>query len=98
MARTGRLYGGRKAVTTAGTQVQLEAGGRACLEVTVCAALTNTGTITVGDSSVDGASATRTGIPLAAGEKWVLPVNDLSEVWVDSTVNGEAVTFVAVIL
>jgi hypothetical protein len=55
----------------------------------------NTGIITFGGSQVDAALATRRGYPLTAGEKspWI-PVDDLYNVYIDTTVNGDGVTYI----
>lgn len=83
---------GRKVVTTAGTAVALAAVTR-CKSVAITAETDNTGVITVGDSSVVGALATRKGTPLAAGQSVAFDINDLSLVFIDTTVNGDGVTF-----
>lgn len=83
---------GRKTVTTAGTAVAL-ASSTACESVCVTALSTNTGTVVVGASTVVAAAGTRRGTPLAANESVTFNVGDLSKIYVDSTVNGEGVSF-----
>lgn len=82
---------GRTIVTTAGTAVEL--GAVRCSWVTITAETDNTGIIAVGGSSVVAALATRRGIPLAPGDSVTLPVAHLSQVFIDSTVSTDGVTF-----
>jgi len=92
-----KLGEGRKIVTTAATAVALVSSSLAVDYVIITAetgTVANTGYITVGDSSVIGADATRTGHPLAAGDSVTLYDVDLQEVYIDATVSTEGVTFV----
>ena len=82
---------GRKVVTTAGTAVTL-ASSTPTNFVIITAETDNTGMIVVGGSTVIAALATRQGTPLAAGESLVVPVEDLSWVYIYYTVNGDGVT------
>lgn len=82
----------RKVVTTAGTAVAL-AATTACKRVTITAETDNTGVIVVGGSGVVAALATRQGVPLNAGDTYELDITDLASVYIDSTVNGDGVTF-----
>ena len=82
----------RKTVTAAGTRVAL-ASSTACKQVIITAETDNTGNITVGGSTVVAALATRRGIPLAAGDSVALEIDNLADVFIDSTVNGDGVTF-----
>jgi hypothetical protein len=91
---------GRKVVTTAGTAVPLSASAVYFTSLVVCAETDNTGNITVGKSTVVAALATRAGIPLSAGDCYDVPigvkgktVGDLQDVYIDSTVNGDGVTY-----
>lgn len=86
---------GHKEVTTAGTQVAL-AASTSCKRVTIQAYRANTGIITVGGSGVDGSASigTGTGASLAAGESISFDINNLSTVFIDSTVNGEGVRYI----
>jgi len=84
---------GRKIVTTAGTRVAL-ASTTAAKWVTITAETDNTGYIVVGSAAgVIAALATREGTPLAAGDTITLPLDDLADVGLDSTVNGDGVSF-----
>ena len=86
---------GRKVVTTAGTRVAL-ASSTACKEVVITAETDNTGIVAVGAAgTVIAALATRTGIPLNAGDSIVLQTDNLADVGLDSTVSGDGVTFMA---
>jgi hypothetical protein len=84
---------GRKVVTTAGTAVAIAATSTPVTSIAITAETDNTGTIVVGSSTVVAALATRRGIPLAAGDSTILENVDLSEVYLDSTVNGDGVTY-----
>ena len=93
---------GRKIVTTAGTRVQLSATNRAVKKIIISAETDNTGYVTVGESAVIGATATRIGTPIApvfAGavktceSQIELCDVDLFDIWLDSTVNGDGVTY-----
>lgn len=84
---------GRTVVTTAGTRVQLATTSVKCRSVAITAETDNTGVITVGGSTVVGALATRRGTPLAAGASVSFDINDLAKVYLDTTVNGDGVTY-----
>lgn len=88
VASTG-LYYGKKTVTTAGTRVAL-ASSQAVKSVVIKALQTNTGYIYVGDSSV----ASTNGFQLLAGDTVSLDIANLSTVNIDSSVNGEGVTYI----
>jgi hypothetical protein len=87
------IANGIKNVTTSGTPVQLLSSTTACTTVIVCAKPTNTGVIAVGASTVIAASASLNSIPLMPGDSISLPINDVSKVYIDATVNGEGATF-----
>lgn len=87
---------GRKTVTTAGTPVRLGTS-QSIDAVAITALSTNTGTICVGSKTVKAKAEERTGIPLAASQAMSIDTDDLGDVWIDSTVNGEGVTWTAVI-
>lgn len=87
---------GRKVVTTAGTAVQLSTSTARVGSVAIQAETDNTGRIAVGGSSVVAAEgATCQGIVLAAGESVSLDIDQLTDIYIDSTVNGDGVTFAA---
>ena len=83
---------GRQTVTTPGTAVAL-AASTAIKEVTVTAELTNTGTITVGGSTVVDAVATRRGTPLYPGDSDTVASDNLAEVFIDAEVGTDGVTY-----
>ena len=83
---------GRKVVTTAGTRVALAASTR-CRRVEITAETDNTGVIVVGGSGVVATQATRNGTPLNPGDTMTIEIDDLAKVYLDSTVNGDGVTF-----
>lgn len=78
-------------VTTAGTRVAL-ATSQIVRSVTIKAKATNTGKIYVGDSSVASAN----GFRLDPGETVSFEIQNLSSIYIDSAVNGEGVTYLAV--
>lgn len=84
------IFNGLTNVTTAGTRVTL-AASQAVKSVAIKARSTNTGTIYVGNSSV----ASTNGIQLLAGETVSLNIANLNTVNIDSSVNGEGVTYIA---
>ena len=86
------LSEGRKVVAAAGTAVVLGAS-TTIKEVLITAELNNTGVISVGGSGVIAAEATREGTPLEAGESMRIVTSDLANVYIDSTVNGDGVTY-----
>lgn len=92
MVAKGGIGNGRKTVTTVGAALALASATRANW-VVITAETDNTGIITVGSSTVVGALATRQGVPLSAGESVSLIVADLADVFLDTTVNGDGVTF-----
>lgn len=82
------IYTGKTTVTTAGTQVAL-ASSQTIKSVTIKALSTNTGFIYVGNSGVDSTN----GFQLSAGDTVSLDLTNLSTVYIDSSVNGEGVTY-----
>ena len=85
------IYNGQKNVTTAGTRAVLGTS-QAILSITITAKLTNTGNIYVGNSSVTSSN----GAILSAGDSLSLDTNDISNVYIDSDVSGEGVSYIAV--
>ena len=84
---------GVKTVTTAGTDVVL-ASSTTCKKVDIQAQTDNTGVIAIGGSGVDATIATGNGILLEAGDVYSLEIDDLADIYIDSTVNGEGVRFI----
>ncbi len=87
-------FSGQKTVTAAGTAERLHTGLQVNSPVMVKALPANSGTMYVGGVAGDVSSSN--GMPLAAGEVAVFEfIGDLSEIWVDSTVNGEGVAWIS---
>lgn len=84
---------GRQTVTTAGTRVQLSTTNTPITEVIITAETDNTGIIVVGVGTVVATLATRQGTPLLAGESLVMTEDNLTEIWLDSTVSTDGVTY-----
>lgn len=80
-----------KNVTTAGTAVSLVAATTPCREVLIQAKRTNTGVIFIGPSSV--LNNYTNGVYLEKGDSVRFFCTDLLELYVNSTVNGEGVTY-----
>ena len=78
-------------VTTAGTRVQLSSV--ACREITIIAKRANTGYIYVGGVTV---SSTVYGAELEAKDSITIPVSNADEIYIDSSVSGEGISYVAV--
>lgn len=83
---------GVKTVTTAGTDVALAASTPAKV-VIIQAQTDNTGAIAVGASGVDATVATGSGVLLYAGDSVALEIDNLADVYIDATVNGEGVRY-----
>ena len=85
------IYNGQKTVTTAGTQVALASSQAITHSVKIKALHGNSGWIYVGNSSVSSSN----GYVLDAGETLEIQVANLATVYIDSSVNGEGVSYVA---
>lgn len=88
---------GSKSVTTAGTAERLVASSKKVQRVILVSRKGNTGSVHIGDSTVDQSSAPGLQL-LAAGDKVELvgprdQVIDLYDIWVDVSVSDEAVDF-----
>jgi hypothetical protein len=84
---------GQKTVTTAGTAVVM---GSARIEgpMMIKALDTNTGVVAVGSDGAGDVTVSN-GLRLAAGESVVFAwVGSLAELWLDSAVNGEGVSWI----
>lgn len=89
-----RLISGRKTVSSAGTAEALSSVSIGIKGCVVCAEDSNTGTISVGgQNGTVAVEPTRTGIYLLTADCAMIPVNDLSNIYVNSTINGDGVTF-----
>lgn len=85
------LNTGMVSVATAGTRIQFSS--QACSQIIVIAKLSNTGSVFLGGSTV---SSTNYGVELKAGASFALPINNANLLYIDATVNGEGVSYVAV--
>jgi hypothetical protein len=85
------LNHGLVTVDTAGIKVQLP--NVPCIEVTVIARKENTGSIFAGGPSV---SATSFGVELEAKESYTFKVSNVNLIYIDSSVGGEGISYVAV--
>ena len=101
--RIGRAVGpqiitdNRKIVTAAGTRVQLETTSNVVSYIILTAETDNTGVIVVGASTVVATVLTRRGIPLSAGDSISLGAVDLADIYLDSTVSGDGVTYLCLV-
>lgn len=82
------LSTGNPTVSTAGTRVQLSSN--ACNRITIVANRANTGYIYVGGSDV---SSTVHAIELQTKDTATFYVSNTNQLWIDSSVNGEGVSF-----
>jgi hypothetical protein len=81
---------GQKTVTTAGTEVVLGSSTALKSGVRIKALHANTGWIYVGANPV----TLSTGFVLDAGEEVFVEVSNLATVYIDSSVNGEGVSYI----
>ena len=89
VAPVATLYFGRKAVTTAGTELALASSQAITAGVYVKALAANTGKIYVGTGTVTSG----TGYELSAKELIWIPISNLATIVIDSSVNGEGVSY-----
>lgn len=87
----GSAVSGQKNVTTAGTAVALGVS-TAIQSITIKAKRANTGDIYVGDSTVTSTN----GLVLTRGEAVSFDMDNLADIFIDSSVNGEGVSFLYV--
>ena len=85
------LVHGEKDVAVLGTAEALVAASTPCYQVTIQAKRTNTGRIYVGGVTVPNNDTG--GIMLGNEESIMLWVTDLNKIFINSTVNGEGVTY-----
>lgn len=94
-----KLIDGKGVITTAGTRQQLSTTSTPCGKVTITAHKLNQDEIVYGGPTVVaavGASAsatTRSGTPLVAGQSVDIAIDDLSKIWFDAVVSGDAYSF-----
>ena len=87
------IVSGRATVTTAGTAVQLNTARTDILAIDIMAETDNTGFIAVGDVNVVAAEGTQQGIVLSAGQSYTFNVTNRALIYIDSTIDGEGVTY-----
>ena len=85
---------GQRTVTTAGTAVRLAASSTPCTGPLMVKALdTNTGVVALGHDGAGDVTVSN-GLRLAAGDAVVFEfVGNLYDLWLDSSVNGEGVSW-----
>jgi len=91
--RTHTIVDGRDTVAGLGTAEAMSATDLYVDYIIITAETNNTGVITVGGSTVVAAENTRRGIPLNAGDTVSLGAVNLKDVYLDTTVNGDEVTY-----
>lgn len=92
LAGNSTLADGRATVSTAGSAEAL--GSTTTIKkITVQAFTSNTDVIAVGASTVVAAAGTERGVLLFPSQSAVLTNNDLADIFIDSRVNGEGVSF-----
>jgi len=84
---------GRGVCSTAGTANQITTTTTPCKIVTFVAETDNTGAIVLGGSSIDETLASRSGVPLLAGDSVTWKIDDLSKIYIDAATTGDGVTF-----
>lgn len=84
---------GRKTVTTAGTAERLVATNTNCRQVDITALYENTDMVVIGDSTVVASAGTRRGTPLIAGQTISMDIDDLYNLYINSVVSGEGVSY-----
>jgi hypothetical protein len=83
---------GQRTVTTAGTAVQLSTVSVPCYEIAIQAKRTNTGRIYIGGAGI-GNNDTG-GVMLNAEDIYTDYVTDLQQIYINSSVDGEGVTYI----
>lgn len=87
------IIDGNMSVGTAGNRLQLSTANVPCVSVTMTARSANTGIVCIGGSSVVATSASRTGVPLSAGDIAIIEIINLNKLYLDATVSGEGVSY-----
>lgn len=88
------IVAGVKAVGTSGTPVPLMSSSTPCRKVVLQSSYSNTGYIAVGGTGVvAGTSTTSKGIQLTPGGFFVFQIDNLNDVYIDATINGEHAMF-----
>lgn len=88
------ITSGRTVVTTSGSSVQLTTASTTCFRVDVVADLGNTDAIVIGGSTVVAALGSQVGTAILPGNTPVsILIDDLSKLYIDAIVSGEALCF-----
>ncbi len=85
-----QLNANQVTVTTAGSRVNFVS--LASLSITIKALAGNTGLIYVGGNTVDSSN----GFELSAGDSISLAIDNHDEIWIDSSVSGEGISYMSV--
>jgi len=85
-----QLNANQVTVTTAGSRVNFIS--LASLSITIKALAGNTGLIYVGGNTVDSSN----GFELSAGDSISLAIDNHDEIWIDSSVSGEGISYMSV--
>lgn len=85
------ITGAVQNVTTAGIRVQLP--NIPCREVTIIAKRTNAGYVYAGGNNV---SSTVFGVELSAKESYTFAVANANQVYIDTSISGEGISYVAI--
>ena len=89
-----KIVSGRKAVAAHGTAEQLVATATHCFKIDLSADLGNTNPVVLGGSQVVAAAGSQKGIVLIPGNApLTIIVDDVSKIYVDSQIDGDAVCF-----
>jgi hypothetical protein len=90
------IVDGRDTVAVAGTRERLAGSLGAVTFIDIIAETDNTGTVAVGGSTVVASiGATQRGAQLLPGDSYTFLECDASDIWIDATVSGDGVTYVA---
>lgn len=84
---------GRKAVTTAGTRVQILSTSIVTKKVIITALASNSTEIYVGGSSVSGVNGSESGALLEPTGSATFEIDNINKVWIDAVTSGDAVSF-----
>lgn len=85
---------GTAKVVTPGTAVQLAATSTPCRHVEVSAFQENAGVLVIGSSTALATAGSRRGRNLAPGETVIIPVNDVSLLYIDALTANDGISYV----
>ena len=88
------IVSGRKAVASKGTAEKVIASSTPCRGVLISADTGNQGEVVIGGSNVVAVAGSQVGTVLFAGNPAIkIMIDDLSDLWIDSQFDGDAVAF-----